>query len=589
MQKWLQKEDPTRVRRTKEGLLCRLWSPRGTPKIIHEQIVLPKQYRKGVIRLAHAIPFAGHLGLEKTAQRILRRFYWPTLFHGVREYCGACQECQLRGGRGRRAPLPIIGEPFRRIAMEVVGPLPRTSKGNRFILVISDYATRYPEAIPLRSVTAHKVAEVLNDLFARHGIPEQIFTDQGTNFTSTLLGELYKLIGVRALRTSPYHPQTNGLVERFNCTLKSMLRKVLKDEKRGWDRMLPYVLFAYREVPQATLGFSPFELQYGRDIRGPLDVLKEEWTHDPDTETDVLLYIMEVRDRMEIAREIVEENARTAQQKQKEYYDKKVKEVNLQEGDKVLLLIPSSSKKFVATWQGPYRVTRKVGKVNFEIEMSDKGGRKQIFHVNHLKRWKEPTCLVNTVIEDGEGMEEYQWNNHGQVIQFGPRLSKEKRKEIHQILSKYRHATRKIPGRTDQIVHKIRTSDSRPIRLKPYRIPHAFKDKVYKELTDMERNGVIEKSKSEWAFPLVIVTKKDGGVRLCVDYRKLNQITKFDAYPMPRIEELLDQIGTATFITTLDLAKGYWQVPMSLEDREKTAFITPKGLYQFTTMPFGLD
>lgn len=163
-------------------------------------------------------------------------------------------------------PLPIIGEPFQRIAMDVVGPLPRTNKGNRFILVISDYATRYPEAIPLRSVTAHNVAEVLVDIFARHGIPEEILTDQGTNFTSALLGELYKLIGVRALRTSPYHPQTDGLVERFNRTLKSMLRKVLKGEKRSWDRMLPYVLFAYREVPQATLGFSPFELLYGRDI-----------------------------------------------------------------------------------------------------------------------------------------------------------------------------------------------------------------------------------------------------------------------------------------------------------------------------------
>ena len=93
-----------------------------------------------------------------------------------------------------------------------------------------------------------------------------------------------------------------------------------------------------------------------------------------------------------------------------------------------------------------------------------------------------------------------------------------------------------------------------PIRQKPYRIPQAYKEKVNQELEEMERNGIIEKSESEWAFPLVIVTKKDGGVCLCVDYRQLNQITKFDAYPMPRIEELLDKIGNAGYITTLDLA-----------------------------------
>ena len=104
----------------------------------------------------------------------------------------------------------------------------------------------------------------------------------------------------------------------------------------------------------------------------------------------------------------------------------------------------------------------------------------------------------------------------------------------------------------------------------------------------MEWDGVIEKFENNWASPLVIVTEKHGGIRLCVDYRKLNQVIKFDTYPMPRVEEWLDQVGNARFITTLDLAKGYWQVPLNEEDKEKTAFVSPKGLHQFTTMPFGL-
>ena len=190
-----------------------------------------------------------------------------------------------------------------------------------------------------------------------------------------------------------------------------MLRKVLKGEKRNWDHMLPFVLFAYREVPQATVGFSPFELLYGRDVRGPLDVLREEWIQDPDTETDVLSFVMAVRDRMETAKEIVEENAKTAQTKQKTYYDRKTRKMNLQPGDKVLLLLPSSTKKFVAQWQGPYTVTKRTGKVNYEIQMPDKGNRKQVFHVNYLRKWQERTCEVNAVIEDGDDIEEYQWTS----------------------------------------------------------------------------------------------------------------------------------------------------------------------------------
>ena len=155
--------------------------------------------------------------------------------------------------------------------MDIVGPLPRSSRGNMYVLVVCDYATRYPEAIAMQSVEAERVAEELVTLFARVGIPEEILTDQGTNFTSRLLKELYHI------HTSPYHPQTDSLVERFDRTLKTMLRKTAVDEGKDWDRVLPYVLFAYREVPQSSTGFSPFELLYGWALRGPLDVLKETW------------------------------------------------------------------------------------------------------------------------------------------------------------------------------------------------------------------------------------------------------------------------------------------------------------------------
>ena len=160
-------------------------------------------------------------------------------------------------------PLPIISEPFSRIAMDIVGPLPKSRSGNKYLLVICDYATRYPEAVPLKSIDTEHVAEELLKLFFRVGVPQKILTDQGSNFTSQFLAEIYRLLHVHAIRTSLYHPQTGGLVERFNQTLKNMIKRTTSKEGKDWDKIVPYLLFAYREVPQASTGFSPFELLYG--------------------------------------------------------------------------------------------------------------------------------------------------------------------------------------------------------------------------------------------------------------------------------------------------------------------------------------
>ena len=143
-------------------------------------------------------------------------------------------------------PLPIIEEPFQRIAMDIVGSLPRSRQGHRYILVICDYATRYPEAFPLKAIDAPHVTEELMKFFSWVGVPKEILTDQGTNFMSKLLTELYRMLHIQPIHTSPYHPQTDGLVERFNRTLKAMLNKLVRDEGKDWDRLLPYLLFAYR-------------------------------------------------------------------------------------------------------------------------------------------------------------------------------------------------------------------------------------------------------------------------------------------------------------------------------------------------------
>ena len=239
-----------------------------------EQLILPVQWRHGVLRLAHTIPLAGHLGKDKMAKRILQRFYWLTLYKDVEDYCRSCEICQKsspqRGPRAPLIPLPVLSEPFKHIAMDIIGPLPRSCSGKQYVIVICDYATRYPETSPLHSTDASHIAKELMGVFTRVGIPSEILTDQGSNFTSQLLTELYQMLHIHPIRTTPYHPQIDGLVEQFNQTLKSMLQKAATKEGHDWDKMIPFLLFAYREVPQSSTGFFPFELLYGKSVRGPL-------------------------------------------------------------------------------------------------------------------------------------------------------------------------------------------------------------------------------------------------------------------------------------------------------------------------------
>ena len=284
--------------------------------------------------------------------------------------------------------------------MDIVGPLPKTARGHRYILVICDYTTWHTEAMPLKKFTVPAVAEQLMELLSTHGVPKDILTDQGTNFMSQLLQELYKMLGVKPVRTTPYHPQTNGLVERFNQTLKQMLRKMIGEEGQDWDKLVPYILFAYREVSQSSMGFSPFEMVNGRDVRGPLDMLKEGWTGAKPGGDDIITYVIRIHECLETAKETVLENLRQAQQKQKTWYDKRSRETQFEVGDKVLVLLPTRTEKLLAKWKGPYNVIRKVGKVNYELEIMDERKGRKLFHVNMLNKWNEPEEMFVNQISD---------------------------------------------------------------------------------------------------------------------------------------------------------------------------------------------
>ena len=296
-----------------------------------EQLILPAQCCRGVLQLAHTISLAGHLGKDKTAQQILKQFYWPTVLLGnalqgrgrlLSQLCNLQKIISSTWATSTTNAFTILSEPFKCIAMDIIGPLPCSCSGKRYVLVICDYTTRYPEAIPLYSTDASHIAEELIEVFARVGIPSEILTDQGSNFTSQLLTELYRMLHIHSIKTTLYHPQTDGLVERFNHILKSMLRKAATNTERDWDKMISFLLFAHREVPQSFTRFSSFELLYGKSVRGQLDGYENHGRSKQRLKESVVSYVLSIRDKLNTMYSLVANNLKEAQKVQKTWYDR---------------------------------------------------------------------------------------------------------------------------------------------------------------------------------------------------------------------------------------------------------------------------
>ena len=194
-------------------------------------LIMPKIARQKVLTMAHNSPIGGHFGRERTLQTIRGRMDRPGVVRDVNRMCAACPICQkakpANTTKAPLQPLPVIKEPLTRLAMDIVGPLKCTKKGNKYLLVIMDYATNWPEAFPLRNTLTETVVERLVEVTARLGVPQELLTDNGSNFVSKVMQRFCTVTGIKQIRTYPYHPQTNGIVERFNVTIKHFLRKLV--------------------------------------------------------------------------------------------------------------------------------------------------------------------------------------------------------------------------------------------------------------------------------------------------------------------------------------------------------------------------
>ena len=205
----------------------------------------------------------------------------PNLQHDVEDWCRQCEKWAKRKFPQTTARAPLVsscpGYPFERIALDIMGPLPTTESGQKYILVVGDYFSKWTEAFPLPNQEAKTVAEKLvHEVIARYGAPEKIHSDQGRNFEAQLFQEMCILFNMDKTRTSPYHPESDGMIERMNRTLQDMLAKYVSHHQRDWDEHLPLVMMAYRSSIHASTQYTPFCLLFGHEMRLPID--RDVWT-----------------------------------------------------------------------------------------------------------------------------------------------------------------------------------------------------------------------------------------------------------------------------------------------------------------------
>ena len=607
---------------TKNGVLMRKWRP---PDVsiedewaVKHQIVIPKSYRQEILSMAHETPLAGHMGINKTCQKILNHFYWPSLRKDVVEFCKSCHACQMVGKPNQSIPkaplqpIPAVQEPFSRIIVDCVGPLPKTRSGNQYLLTIMCASTRFPEAIPLRNIKAKTIVKALTKFFTLVGLPSSIQSDQGSNFMSGVFQQVMHELGITQYKSSAYHPQSQGALERWHQTLKTMMRIYCFETEKDWDEGIHLLLFAARESVQESLGFSPFELVFGHTVRGPLKLLKEKLLQSSNNESiNLLQYVSDFRTKLFRACELARANLSSSQKSMKNKYDVDAVEHSFKPGQKVLALLPVPGNPLNARFFGPYVIQKKLSNLNYLVVTPDRRKQTQLCHVNMLKPYVERStdvvlqpASVNVVVSESKVELDSELSGDG----FSPtdttrltntdvlrnldsklsHLSESQRQDLEKLLLEFKHLFPDVPTRTDQMYHDVDVGNAEPVKQHPYRLNPSKQKYLKEEIKYLLENDFIEPSNSSWSSPCILVPKPDGSYRMCTDYRKVNCVTKTDTFPIPRMDDCIDKVGKARYVTKFDLLKGFWQVPLTDRAKEISAFVTPDGLFQYKVMPFGM-
>lgn len=498
------------------------------------------------------------------------------------KFCRSCEVCQRVGKPNQKVPVaplcPIPVIPFERLIVDCVGPLPKSKSGHQYVLTVMCAATRFPEAIPLRSLKAQTVIKDLVKFFTTFGLPRVIQSDQGTNFTSKAFAQVLKELGIEQRMSSPYHPESQGALERFHQTLKTMIRAYCLQTGKDWAEGLPFLLFAAREAVQESLGFSPAELVFGHTVRGPLKLLYEHLLEKKSSCESLLDYVSSFRERLHNACDVAKAHLSVAQSNMKRQFDKKSVRRNFHVGDSVLALLPVPGAALQAKFSGPYTIEQKLSETDYIIQTPDRRRKTRVCHVNMLKAFmeREPeivqtvdvplvsSALASHAICAGEedcavrtstphlGNSSILSDLRSHLVH----LSEEQFEDVSNLMQSFPSLFSDVPGKTSVLCHDIEVGDAPPVKQHPYRVNPRKREIMKVEVEYLLKHGLAIPSQSPWSSPCLLVPKQDSTYRFCTDYRKVNNLTKPDSFPLPRIEDCIDRVGTARYVTKIDLLKG---------------------------------
>jgi hypothetical protein len=358
-----------------------------------------------LIAWAHDHPTAGHAGQQKTLFRLVNRVFWKSLRKDVYKYVATCEACQQF--KYKNAPLAnpmqmhIVNEPWHTIGIDIMGPLPVTSRQKRYLLVIVDYFTRWVELFPMTTTTSTDIAQVLiKEVCSRFGLPKYILSDNGPQFVSDLFHKFCSLLGIEQKFTANYHPQTN-MTERVNRTLKPMLAIFAKNHPHSWDKELQKLAFAIRTSVNETTGETPAFLMFGRDPKIPLDLLINEPPEKvPSTSSESIQteeYKKALIHNLKCTYSIVREHSEVEKISQKMKYDRHTSQREFNVGDLVWIAINNPqigettiSRKFEPKYQGPCRIIEKIGPATFVVQRIHDGTNFGAVNIDRIKIYFEP-------------------------------------------------------------------------------------------------------------------------------------------------------------------------------------------------------
>jgi hypothetical protein len=372
------------------GVLYRLWQP---PNKTHpvRQMATPKHIQSKIFKQLHGSKLGGHLGVHRTLASLRERYYWPGHRDACKLWVRQCHRCiQTKKGVRKGNPLQQkrVGMPLERMACDIKGPLVKSAKGNEVILVLTDYFTKWTEAYALPNQQAETVAKAIVENFACHfGLPVVLHSDLGSNFQSKLFREMCDLLGVKKTYSTPYHPESNGMVERFNRTMATMLKSFIEDFKYDtWDEILPYVMAAYRRTEHQSTGCTPNLMMLGRETSIPLDLIIGA---PPGEAPCPIQWVEKIKQAQRKAHEYARVKLKKSAASQKRYHDRAKVLTTFKEGDPVMYWYkPLAKGALTRPWTGPVLIRKATEGSNVYTIQGGPSHRSKVVHGDHLKLYE---------------------------------------------------------------------------------------------------------------------------------------------------------------------------------------------------------